>query len=126
MSVGDYFQSIYGFRNADCEVFRARRDALWGDEEPLRTLPEEWVSSSRSARYVSLSTSFRASEGLLAVINRMFGSGAFFGEQYEPLAPWPTRKVDKEYATAVCDPVAELHIVGRSVDGSGGAPSEED
>ncbi len=112
MSVGDYFQSIYGFRNADCEVFRARRDALWGDETPPETLSAVWTSTPQSRCYVPLSTSFRASEGLLAVLNRLFGSEVFFGREYEPLASCPAREIAEDYAAAHRHPVSELHIVG--------------
>ena len=62
--VGDEFQSIYGFRHADVQVFRERR----ADAETL--LP--------------LTRNYRSRPELLAVVNHLFG--AEFGEEFQPLA----------------------------------------
>jgi ATP-dependent helicase/nuclease subunit A len=62
--VGDEFQSIYGFRHADVEVFRERRDAA---EQPL-----------------SLTLNYRSRPEVLAAVNELFGS--HFGGEFQPLA----------------------------------------
>ncbi|MEA2427320.1 MAG: hypothetical protein QOF37_948, partial [Thermoleophilaceae bacterium] len=66
-TVGDELQSIYGFRNADVDVFRRRRDVAEGEERSRR-----------------LATSFRAHPDVLDVVNRAFAS--VWGD-YPPLAP---------------------------------------
>jgi ATP-dependent exoDNAse (exonuclease V) beta subunit len=62
--VGDEFQSIYGFRHADVQVFRERREAV---EEPL-----------------SLTLNYRSRPELLAAVNELFG--AHFGGEFQELA----------------------------------------
>jgi ATP-dependent exoDNAse (exonuclease V) beta subunit len=62
--VGDEFQSIYGFRHADVQVFRERRDAV---EQPL-----------------SLTLNYRSRPELLAAVNELFG--AHFGGEFQELA----------------------------------------
>jgi ATP-dependent exoDNAse (exonuclease V) beta subunit len=62
--VGDEFQSIYGFRHADVEIFRARRAKLGALE---------------------LAESFRGRPEVLAVLNGVFADR--FGESFVPLAP---------------------------------------
>ena len=63
--VGDEFQSIYGFRHADVQVFRERR-AQAGDG----VLP--------------LTMNYRSRPEVLAVVNHLFG--ADFGDEFQPLA----------------------------------------
>src|SRR2546421_98151 len=62
--VGDEFQSIYGFRHADVNVFRERR------EEAGSVLP--------------LTLNYRSRPEVLAAVNHLFG--ADFGEEFQPLA----------------------------------------
>ncbi len=62
--VGDEFQSIYGFRHADVEVFRERREAV---EQPL-----------------SLTLNYRSRPEVLAAVNELFGS--HFGGEFQELA----------------------------------------
>jgi len=62
--VGDEFQSIYGFRHADVQVFRERRDAV---EQPL-----------------SLTLNYRSRPEVLAAVNELFGSD--FGGEFQELA----------------------------------------
>ena len=62
--VGDEFQSIYGFRHADVQVFRERREAV---EKPL-----------------SLTLNYRSRPEVLAVVNELFG--AHFGSEFQELA----------------------------------------
>jgi len=62
--VGDEFQSIYGFRHADVQVFRERRDAV---EQPL-----------------SLTLNYRSRPEVLAAVNELFG--VHFGGEFQELA----------------------------------------
>ncbi len=62
--VGDEFQSIYGFRHADVQVFRERREAV---EQPL-----------------SLTLNYRSRPEVLAAVNELFGS--HFGSEFQELA----------------------------------------
>ncbi len=62
--VGDEFQSIYGFRHADVQVFRERRDAA---EQPL-----------------SLTLNYRSRPEVLAAVNELFGP--HFGGEFQELA----------------------------------------
>ncbi len=61
--VGDEFQSIYGFRHADVEVFRERRAAA-------KTL-------------LSLTDNYRSRPEVLAAVNHLFGS--HFGSEFQEL-----------------------------------------
>ena len=62
--VGDEFQSIYGFRHADVQVFRERREAAG---QPL-----------------SLTLNYRSRPEVLAAVNELFGS--HFGGEFQELA----------------------------------------
>ncbi|HVO54092.1 MAG TPA: UvrD-helicase domain-containing protein [Solirubrobacterales bacterium] len=66
--VGDELQSIYGFRHADLDVFRAQR---------------EEVERRADAELLALSGNFRSRPGLIAAVNH-FGA-ALIGESYRPL-----------------------------------------
>jgi len=61
--VGDEFQSIYGFRHADVDVFRERRAAA-------KTL-------------LSLTNNYRSRPEVLAAVNHLFGS--HFGSEFQEL-----------------------------------------
>ena len=63
-TVGDEFQSIYGFRHADVEVFRERR--------------------LRAMNLLTLTSNYRSRPQVLAAVNHLF-AGAF-GDEYQPLA----------------------------------------
>src|SRR4029077_14279616 len=63
-TVGDEFQSIYGFRHADVDVFRARRDEV----------PNPLV----------LRRNYRSRPEVLAAVNHLFEPA--FGSEYGPLA----------------------------------------
>ena len=65
-TVGDELQSIYGFRHAEVEIFRARRSVLGAQGAAL-----------------ALARSFRARPPLIAAVNTVFG--ARFGDAYMPL-----------------------------------------
>ncbi len=62
--VGDEFQSIYGFRHADVQVFRERR--------------------AGAETLLPLTRNYRSRSEVLAVVNHLFG--AEFGEEFQPLA----------------------------------------
>jgi ATP-dependent exoDNAse (exonuclease V) beta subunit len=62
--VGDEFQSIYGFRHADVQVFRERREA--------------------AAQPLSLTLNYRSRPEVLAAVNELFGS--HFGGEFQELA----------------------------------------
>jgi ATP-dependent exoDNAse (exonuclease V) beta subunit len=63
--VGDEFQSIYGFRHADVQVFRERREQA-------------------GAGLLPLTMNYRSRPEVLAVVNHLFG--ADFGDEFQPLA----------------------------------------
>ena len=63
-TVGDEFQSIYGFRHADVRVFRERRDEAGGG--------------------LALRRNYRSRPEVLAAVNHLFGGE--FGDGYQPLA----------------------------------------
>ncbi|MGZ4300052.1 MAG: UvrD-helicase domain-containing protein [Gaiellaceae bacterium] len=63
--VGDEFQSIYGFRHADVQVFRERR-----------------VQAGEGV--LPLTMNYRSRPEVLAVVNHLFG--ADFGDEFQPLA----------------------------------------
>ena len=63
-TVGDEFQSIYGFRHADLEVFRERR--------------------AQAASLLALTRNYRSRPQVLAAVNYLFGDA--FGDEYQPLA----------------------------------------
>ncbi len=63
-TVGDEFQSIYGFRHADLDVFRERR----AQSENLR----------------ALTRNYRSRPQVLAAVNHLFVDA--FGDEYQPLA----------------------------------------
>jgi ATP-dependent helicase/nuclease subunit A len=66
--VGDEFQSIYGFRHADLEVFRAQRAR---------------IEHRTDAELLELSGNFRSRPEVIAAVNH-FGE-ALIGETYRPL-----------------------------------------
>jgi len=62
--VGDEFQSIYGFRHADVQVFRERR--------------------AQAEQLLPLTHNYRSRPEVLAAVNQLFGS--HFGSEFQPLA----------------------------------------
>jgi ATP-dependent exoDNAse (exonuclease V) beta subunit len=67
--VGDEFQSIYGFRHADIDVYRRQQRRFAGDEEP-------------NGESLPLTGNFRAAPELLAATNAL---GAALLDGFEPL-----------------------------------------
>ena len=65
-TVGDEFQSIYGFRHADVRVFRERRE--------------------QAENLLALRRNYRSRPEVLAAVNQLFGSE--FGDGFQPLAAW--------------------------------------
>jgi ATP-dependent helicase/nuclease subunit A len=75
-SVGDEFQSIYGFRHADVTIIRGRRDALAARGLALR-----------------LEESFRGDPAILDAVNAAFAPR--FGEHFAPLRPPAGRRSEE-------------------------------
>ena len=84
--VGDEFQSIYGFRHADVQVFRERREAAG------RVLPLTW--------------NYRSRPEVLAVVNHLFQGD--FGDEFQPLA------ASGEFPDPVFGPPVELLVTDKS------------
>ncbi len=85
-TVGDEFQSIYGFRHADVEVFRERR--------------------AQSSQLLTLRSNYRSRPQVLAAVNYLF-AGAF-GDEYQPLA------ASAEFADPVFGHPVELLVTDKS------------
>jgi ATP-dependent helicase/nuclease subunit A len=88
LTVGDELQSIYGFRHADVEIFRGRRDRL-----------------AAEGAAAELRASFRAREPLLQALNAAFAP--LFGERFTPLVAGRDDAGDK------APPLAELLVTGQ-------------
>jgi ATP-dependent helicase/nuclease subunit A len=67
MAVGDELQSIYGFRHADLDVFRERREA---------------IESSATAETIALSGNFRSRPEVIGAVNAI---GRLLLDDYTPL-----------------------------------------
>jgi ATP-dependent exoDNAse (exonuclease V) beta subunit len=95
--VGDEWQSIYRFRGADVDVFRARRaDPAGGTVIPMRE-------------------NFRSVAPVLEVVNRVFAGEQLFGDRYEAVNP------GTEAQRAVQGPAVELLVTPeRALDGEQG------
>ena len=85
-TVGDEFQSIYGFRHADVEVFRERR--------------------AQSENLLTLTRNYRSRPQVLAAVNHLF-AGAF-GDEYQPLA------ASAEFADPVFGHPVELLVTDKA------------
>src|SRR5438874_240445 len=85
--VGDEFQSIYGFRHADVQVFRERREAADGGVLPL-------------------TMNYRSRPEVLAVVNHLFGGD--FGDEFQPLA------ASRDFPDPVFGPPVELLVTDKS------------
>jgi ATP-dependent helicase/nuclease subunit A len=85
--VGDEFQSIYGFRHADVQVFRERRAAADGGVLPL-------------------TMNYRSRPEVLSVVNHLFGTD--FGDEFQPLA------ASGEFPDPVFGPPVELLVTDKS------------
>jgi ATP-dependent exoDNAse (exonuclease V) beta subunit len=85
-TVGDEFQSIYGFRHADLEVFRERR--------------------GQAATLLPLTRNYRSRPQVLAAVNHLFGDA--FGDDYQPLA------ASAEFADPVFGHPVELLVTDKS------------
>src|SRR5262249_49806929 len=85
--VGDEFQSIYGFRHADVQVFRERRAAAGDGVLPL-------------------TMNYRSRAEVLAVINHLFA--ADFGDEFQPLT------ASGEFPDPVFGPPVELLVTDKS------------
>ena len=86
LTVGDEFQSIYGFRHADVEVFRERREG--------------------AEKLLALRSNYRSRPQVLAAVNYLF-AGAF-GDEYQPLA------ASAEFADPVFGHPVELLVTDKA------------
>ncbi|HEX2708695.1 MAG TPA: 3'-5' exonuclease, partial [Solirubrobacterales bacterium] len=91
--VGDEFQSIYGFRHADLEVFRQQRSQ---------------IERRADAELMELSGNFRSRPQLIAAVNR-FGE-ALLGDTYRPLR---VGAAAAEEVPGGQEPAVELLLTGR-------------
>ncbi|HEU4972697.1 MAG TPA: UvrD-helicase domain-containing protein [Gaiellaceae bacterium] len=85
-TVGDEFQSIYGFRHADLEVFRERRE--------------------QAPSLLSLARNYRSRPQVLSAVNHLFGDE--FGHDYQPLA------ASAEFSDPVFGHPVELLVTDKS------------
>lgn len=85
-TVGDEFQSIYGFRHADVEVFRERR--------------------AQASNLLTLTRNYRSRPQVLAAVNHLFSDA--FGDEYQPLA------ASAEFADPVFGHPVELLVTDKS------------
>jgi ATP-dependent helicase/nuclease subunit A len=85
--VGDEFQSIYGFRHADVQVFRERRAAAGDGVLPL-------------------TMNYRSRPEVLAVVNHLFEPD--FGDEFQPLT------ASGEFPDPVFGPPVELLVTDKS------------
>jgi ATP-dependent exoDNAse (exonuclease V) beta subunit len=85
-TVGDEFQSIYGFRHADVEVFRERRE--------------------QASTLHALTRNYRSRPQVLAAVNHLFADA--FGDDYQPLA------ASAEFADPVFGHPVELLVTDKS------------
>jgi len=85
-TVGDEFQSIYGFRHADVDVFRERR--------------------AEAENLLTLRSNYRSRPQVLAAVNYLF-AGAF-GDEYQPLA------ASAEFADPVFGHPVELLVTDKA------------
>ena len=85
-TVGDEFQSIYGFRHADVDVFRERR--------------------SEASNLLALRSNYRSRPQVLAAVNFLFGDA--FGDEYQPLA------ASAEFADPVFGHPVELLVTDKA------------
>jgi ATP-dependent exoDNAse (exonuclease V) beta subunit len=85
--VGDEFQSIYGFRHADVQVFRERRAAAGEGVRPL-------------------TMNYRSRPEVLAVVNHLFRSD--FGDEFQPLT------ASGEFPDPVFGPPVELLVTDKA------------
>ena len=85
--VGDEFQSIYGFRHADVQVFRERR-------------------ADAGAGVLPLTMNYRSRPEVLAAANHLFGGD--FGDEFQPLT------ASGEFPDPVFGPPVELLVTDKS------------
>jgi ATP-dependent exoDNAse (exonuclease V) beta subunit len=85
-TVGDEFQSIYGFRHADVEVFRERR--------------------AQASNLLALTRNYRSRPQVLAAVNYLFADA--FGDEYQPLT------ASAEFADPVFGHPVELLVTDKS------------
>jgi ATP-dependent exoDNAse (exonuclease V) beta subunit len=83
-TVGDEWQSIYGFRHAEVEIFRQREAEL-----------------AKRGASLELTRNFRSRPGVLEAVNAAFAHR--FGERFKPLVPARGRTVAPDDGAPVAD-----------------------
>jgi ATP-dependent exoDNAse (exonuclease V) beta subunit len=104
MAVGDELQSIYGFRHADLDVFRAQRAAIEADP---------------ASEALALSGNFRSRPELIAAVNAI--GERLLGEAYRPLRVGVLPGEDDRAGEG---PSVELLLTGRDGWDAGGVELE--
>lgn len=83
-TVGDAQQSIYGFRGADLEVYRAMRQEM----------------AEHDALNVALDMNFRSHSGILQFVEAVFSTPGYFGGEFLKVKPGPANDRDQAWAAA--------------------------
>ncbi|MCJ7797286.1 MAG: UvrD-helicase domain-containing protein, partial [Thermoleophilia bacterium] len=115
LTVGDLYQSIYGFRGADVEVFRDQESAACG-------------SASAASFHTRLTCNFRSREAVLRAINRIFSHPGLFGEGFADL---DAARVGDQVRAGLPDargelsPAVELVVLDRGAPGGGSTTWQE-
>lgn len=103
LTVGDEYQSIYGFRGAEVEVFRRRRE-------------EVAKQTGREAGFYRLTRNFRSRAPILAAINCLFGSPGLFGSEFTFLRPGRSGdepREDRQTPPGQLSPAVEILVLDR-------------
>lgn len=102
-TVGDAQQSIYGFRGADLEVYRAMRDEM----------------RAHGALDVALDVNFRSHSGILQFVEAVFSTPEYFGGEFLKVRPGPENDRDHRWIARE-DPRVRLVLMAGERDGETG------
>lgn len=102
-TVGDAQQSIYGFRGADLEVYRAMRQEM----------------AEHDALNVALDMNFRSHSGILQFVEAVFSTPDYFGGEFLKVKPGPANDRDQVWA-AVDEPRVRLALMAGEKDEESG------
>lgn len=103
LTVGDLYQSIYGFRGADVEVFCTQEEAVGARD-------------TKEASCSRLSLNFRSRKAVLDVVNRIFAHEGLFGGAFPPLIASRTDdapRVGSSDARGALSPAVEVVVLDR-------------
>ena len=105
-TVGDAQQSIYGFRGADLEVYRAMRSRMHACD----------------SAEIKLDTNFRSHPAILELVQDIFSTPSFFGGEFLQVKPGPANARDHSWLAADAPHLRLLFSAGAKSDE--GTPSE--